>query len=145
MNIGGKVFMSNLFDKTTQALGSAINFRGLRQSVVTSNVANAETPGYKAKKLDFEGALKRAIDLESLKGPSDKSLGHFVTGEGSIRNVRADVYDNPDGVVSNDGNTVDLEKEMAKLSENTILYKATIQLINKKLGQLKYVSSDALR
>jgi flagellar basal-body rod protein FlgB len=59
--------------------------------------------------------------------------------------VRADVYDNPDINLSNDGNTVDLEKEMANLQENTILYRAALQLINKKLGALRYVSTEGTR
>ena len=44
--------------------------------------------------------------------------------------------------VTNDGNTVDLEKEMAALQENTILYKAALQLMNKKLGAMKYAVTE---
>jgi flagellar basal-body rod protein FlgB len=52
--------------------------------------------------------------------------------------LKADVYDNPDVAMNNDGNTVDMEREMATLNENSIRYKAATQLINKKLGKLKY-------
>ena len=137
--------MSKIFDKTTDALGASINFRALRQNVVSSNIANAETPGYKAKKLDFEEALARAVDLNGLNKVHTDHPDHVAVGGGSVRGVRADVYDNPDVNTSNDGNTVDLEREMAKLSENTILYKAAIQLINKKLAALKYAASEGGR
>ncbi|MCB0365215.1 MAG: flagellar basal body rod protein FlgB [Bdellovibrionaceae bacterium] len=137
--------MSDLFDKTTDALGASINLRLLRQSITSSNIANAETPGYKAKKVDFEEALSRAIDVEGLRQMNSSSGEHFATGPGSISRVRADVYDNPDINVTNDGNTVDMEKEMATLAENSILYKAALQLINKKMAALKYAATEGSR
>lgn len=137
--------MSDLFDKTTNGLAAAINFRVLRNNVVSSNIANAETPGYKAQKLEFEGALSRALDTDGMGKMGIDHQDHFATGKGSVSNVRADVYDNPEGNVTNDGNTVDLEKEMSVLAENTILYKAALELINKKLGALKYAVTEGGR
>ncbi|MCB0420347.1 MAG: flagellar basal body rod protein FlgB [Bdellovibrionales bacterium] len=137
--------MSGLFDKTSQALGSSINMRLLRQNVTTGNIANAETPGYKAKKVDFEEALARAVDLDGTSKLGIDHDEHFLTGGGSISKVRADVYDNPEGNTTNDGNTVDLEKEMATLAENSILYKAAIRLINKKLAQMRYAATEGSR
>ncbi|MCB0383890.1 MAG: flagellar basal body rod protein FlgB [Bdellovibrionales bacterium] len=137
--------MSNLFDKTTDALGASVNMRLLRQSITSSNIANAETPGYKAKKVDFEDALARAIDVQGMRQMNATSGEHFATGPGSISRVRADVYDNPDINVTNDGNTVDMEKEMATLAENSILYRAALQLINKKLAALKYAATEGTR
>jgi flagellar basal-body rod protein FlgB len=133
---------SGLFDKTTNALGAAINFRQLKQGVASSNIANAETPGYKAKKMDFEAALSRAVDIHGLGKMSVESAEHFPVTGSSIDNVTADVYENPDVTVTNDGNTVDLEREMAELAENTILYKAAIQLINKKLAGMAYAATE---
>jgi flagellar basal-body rod protein FlgB len=133
---------SGLFDKTTNALGAAINFRQLKQGVASSNIANAETPGYKAKKMDFEAALSRAVDIHGLGKMSVDSPEHFPVTGSSIANVTADVYENPDVTVTNDGNTVDLEREMAELAENTILYKAAIQLINKKLAGMAYAATE---
>lgn len=137
--------MSKLFDKTTDALGAAINFRQIKQNVTSANIANAETPGYKAQKMDFEEALSRAVDLEDLGRMHVDHEDHFLVGQGSIRRAKADIYDNPEGVVDNDKNTVDMEREMANLAENSILYKAAIQLINKKLATMKYAASDGGR
>lgn len=134
--------MSELFGKTTNALGAAINFRSLKQDVASSNIANAETPGYKAKKIDFEQALSRAVDINGLGKLSVDHPDHFAVNGNSLLNVRADVYENPDITVTNDGNTVDLEKEMAELAENTIMYKAAVQLINKKLAGLAYAATE---
>lgn len=134
--------MSGLFDKTTDALSSSVNFRQLRHDVTSANIANAETPGYKAQKADFEEALSRAIDTDGSAHLSTDNRDHFLIGPGAIGRARADVYDNPDVNTTNDGNTVDMEKEMASLAENSILYKATVQLINKKLASLRYAATE---
>jgi len=137
--------MKPIFDKTVDALAASMSFRSLRHGVTSSNIANAETPGYKAKKLDFEDALARAIDLEGLGKEMATSPEHFAMGTGSISRARADIYDNPEGNVTNDGNTVDLEREMSALQENSILYKAALQLMNKKLGSLRYAVTEGGR
>ncbi len=137
--------MSGLLDKTTQALQVAANMRQLRGNVITSNIANAETPGYAAKKLDFENALARAVDLEGLNKEVNLESGHFPVSTVALSRVRADVYENPDASINNDGNTVDLEREMSALAENSTMYKAAIQLMNKKLAALKYAVSDGGR
>lgn len=137
--------MSGLFDKTTNALGAAANFRQLRQNVTTANIANAETPGYVAKKVDFEDALARAIDLDGTGALQAPNAEHYATGRGSLSSLKADVYDNPDVNKNLDGNTVDLEREMSTLAENSIMYKAAVQLINKKIAALKYAVTEGGR
>lgn len=137
--------MADLFDKTTRALGASVNLRQIRNNVISSNIANAETPGYQAKKMDFEDALARAINLEGMPQPAGMQEGHFPVSQGALSKVKADIYENPDVSVANDGNTVDLEKEMAGLAENSIMYKAAIQLINKKMAALKYAVSEGGR
>lgn len=134
-----------LFDKTTAALNSAIQFRQLRQDVISTNIANAETPGFKAKKMDFEEALARAVDIDGKGRMTVDNEDHYLVGKGSISRVTPDVYDNPDGQTNNDGNNVDMEKEMAQLAENSILYKTAIQLINKKLAALRYAATEGNR
>ncbi len=133
--------MSNFFDKTTNALQTSIGMRQVRQNVINSNIANAETPGYQAQKMDFEDALGRALDIDGLRHMSTSHGDHIVVG-GATAAVRPDIYANPEGAINNDGNTVDLEKEMSALSENAIMYKAALQLINKKMAALKYAASE---
>ena len=134
--------MSGLFDKTTNALASSLALRQLRNNVTSSNIANAETPGYHAKKMDFENALARALDMDGANGLSTSSKDHFAVGGVSVAKTRPDIYEDPEGQVNNDGNTVDLEKEMSALSENAIMYKSALQLINKKMAALKYAAGD---
>lgn len=137
--------MSKLFDKTTQSLGASLNFRQLRHSITSGNVANAETPGYKAKKIDFEKNLRRALDTDGMRKMEVSDPDHFPIGQGGMSDVRVDIFDNPEGNVSNDGNTVDMEREMAKMADNNILYKAALRLINKKLAAMRYVATEGSR
>lgn len=137
--------MGQIFDKTIKALNTSLQMRQLKQNVISANVANAETPGYRAKKMDFEAALASAIDREDLGKMHVEHGDHFLMGQGAIGRVRGDIYDNPEINYSNDGNTVDLEKEMAALNENSLMYDAATKLINKKLAALKYAASDGGR
>lgn len=128
----------NVNDKTLKALASAVKFREMRQEIISSNVANSETPGYKAKRLDFEAALARALDVDGNMGMKVENGRHYDVGSGGFDNLRPESYDDPNGIVSEDGNTVDREAEMAKMTENKIMYDALVQLMNKKLGLMKY-------
>lgn len=133
--------MNQVFDKTLRALATATRMRELKQNVLSANVANAETPGYKAQKVDFEEALKSAISSENLGAGG----GHILDPNGAIDKIKADIYDNPDIDISNDGNTVDMEKEMAAMLENNLMYRAATQLISKKLAAIKYAAGDGGR
>lgn len=128
----------NVNDKTLKALASAIKFREMRQEIISSNVANSETPGYKAKRLDFESALARALDVDGEMGMKVESGKHYDVGSGGFDNLQPELINDPNGIVSEDGNTVDREAEMAKMTENKIMYDALVQLVNKKMGLMKY-------
>ncbi len=135
----------SMFDKTTNALGASLNFRLQRQNLIGGNIANAETPGYHAQKIDFEQELSRALEMDGASAMSATNSGHQPFARGNVEKVRGDIYDNPEIPVNNDKNTVDLEREMAELAENTILYKAATELIRKKLGAMRYAASDGGR
>jgi len=133
----------NIDDPTIKALAASLNFRQMRQEIISSNVANAETPGYKAKRLNFEDALARAIDLDKLQSLKTSEEGHVNVGGGGFNNLEPEIIDDPNGVVSVDGNTVDKEQELSRMEENKIMYDAAVQLLNKKLGLMKYaITSD---
>ena len=126
-------------DKTIDALATSLNFRQMRQEIISSNIANSETPGYKAKRIQFEEALARALDVDGQNGMKGNQREHFNFGGGDISSVSPEIYEDPNGEVSENGNTVDRDKEMALMAENKILYDAAIQLLNKKLSLKKYI------
>jgi flagellar basal-body rod protein FlgB len=126
-------------DRTLQALAAGLKFREMRQEIISSNVANAETPGYKAKRLDFENALARALDVDGQQGMNIDDNRHFNVGGGGFENLQPEVIEDPNGVVSESGNSVNREQEMAKMAENKIMYDTLVQLMNKKLGLKKCI------
>jgi flagellar basal-body rod protein FlgB len=132
--------MKNFFDPTIRALNQNLNLRSENQNVISGNIANADTPGYKAKTSNFEQAMRDALDLNENVKLETTDGEHF--GSKGPENVVADVYDDPNGVESLDGNTVDRSAEMAKMKENQILYNASIEALRKKIGMMEYGISE---
>ena len=129
----------NVNDKTLQALTAAKKFREMRQEIISSNIANQNVPGYKAKRLEFEAALARALDVDGEMAMKANDSKHFNVGAGGFSNLQPEVVEAANGVVSQDGNTVDVQDEMARQAENVVMDSAVVQLINKKLGLMKYI------
>ncbi len=128
-------------DTTIQALATSLNFRQMRQELISANIANADTPGYKAKRIDFENALARAIDLDKIQSMDVSDRKHFNVGGGGFDNLEPAIHQDSNGIVSEDGNSVNRDEELALMAKNKILYDASIQLLNKKLGLMKYAVS----
>lgn len=139
-------FVGGIFNHKDKVKMEALNQRLTRHNVVTANVANAETPGYRAIGYDFEKQLQAISDAdpnEQMKTSNPKHyLNAFTEADGTIL---PDVYVRPTESVGQDGNTVDIDQEMAKLAQNQILYRATVELMNKKLGTLRYAISTGGR
>ncbi|MFZ9595705.1 MAG: flagellar basal body rod protein FlgB [Bdellovibrionia bacterium] len=128
------------FDATIGALNTSLNLRLANQNVISSNIANADTPGYKAKKMEFESALRDALGVGSETPAMRTHAGHL--GHLDTDAVAPEIYEDPNGVESLDGNTVDRAAEMAKMAENQILYDASAEMLKKKLGMLKYAIGE---
>src|SRR5688500_15351297 len=128
------------FDPIIGALNTSLNLRLLNQNVISSNIANADTPGYKAKVVEFESALRDALSTDTSLSAEHQYPKHIV--HRSTDPVQPEIYDDPNGVESLDGNTVDRSHEMAKMAENQLLYDASVEMMKKKLGMLKYAISE---
>ncbi len=128
-----------LFEGAISSLQKTLNRGSLRHRVLTSNIANIDTPNYKA----FEVVME---DVRQKKGGHSGTLQLVRTGplHLSSRRQAADGVkikaSDPMAVnLRADGNTVDLDRTMGKLAENTILYRTAAQLIRKKFQGLKNV------
>jgi flagellar basal-body rod protein FlgB len=123
--------MSSLFDTSTRALEKSMDLYLARHNVIADNIANAETPYYKARQVDFESQLQRAVASEEL------GMG----GGGEIESVKPSIFQDPDSELGQDLNTVDMDKEMSRMTKNDIQYSAASQMISKKFALLKYALS----
>jgi flagellar basal-body rod protein FlgB len=105
-------------DRSMMVLEKMMDVSAFRQKLLTSNIANADTPGYKAKDISFQNELNGAVD-EASRG---------ISGGKSFN-----VYEAPNTMLNRDGNTVNLEMEMAKVAENTLIYNTATQLMSMKI------------
>ena len=128
------------FDPVIGALNTSLNLRLLSQNVISSNIANADTPGYKSQSVEFESALRDALGTGDKLGVVETNPHHIAHHQTDP--VHPEIYEDPNGVESLDGNTVDRGAEMAKLAENQLLYDASVEMLKKKLGMLKYAISE---
>lgn len=130
--------MRGIFDQHLQLLHKTMDFRARRNTVLSSNIANVETPGYKAKDLVFENALGEAMRAH-LPGPLDVTDTRHLDGRQvlPLSEVKPDVIRTSNPVAGIDENSVDLEREMVKLGENQVVYQALAQMVSHKFGQLR--------
>lgn len=132
--------MDKVFDPTIGALNTSLNLRLVNQNVISSNIANADTPGYKAKAVEFESALRDALGVGTTLPSEGTNPAHII--HRATDPVYPEIYDDPNGVESLDGNTVDRASEMAKMAENQLLYDASAELLKRKLAMLKYAVNE---
>jgi flagellar basal-body rod protein FlgB len=125
-----------IFDRTMQLLNRTLDLRQARQRVIASNIANEETPGYRAADLNFQDSLQAAH-----RGRGFVSLavtqGHHIGPRGdSIQRVVGKLGPVPAGDLPLDANSVNIELEMAKMSDNAMQYNAAAELLAKKFRGL---------
>lgn len=126
----------NLFmDRTSKILSKVLDFRAIRQNVISGNLANAETPGYIQKQIPFERELQKAFDKKSVKLATSEP-GHISGKESVMENSY-----NPYKLIKEYGkpNELNIDTEMAKMAQNNLLYEASTKLLSKKFELLKAV------
>ncbi len=120
-----------------KALGNhehALYLREQRSQLLSTNIAHADTPGYKAKDLDFKQALTQALQTKPPMALSASSIRHIPTQPGYLEHIKYRIPFQS----SLDGNTVESHVEQAQFSENVIRYEANLRFLNGKFTSLKY-------
>ena len=134
--------VGGLFGPKDQVKMESLNQRLTRNQVLTSNIANAETPGYRAIGYEFEKQLQSLTGHDDPFPMAASHPKHYRNSHTeSDGTILPDVFIRPTESVAEDGNTVDVDNEMMRLAENQILYQATVDILNKKIGKLKYAIS----
>ena len=128
-------------DRTMQVLQKSLDLRAQKQQVIAGNIANAETPGYSARKMSFEADLRKSLSSPDLQGRKSNAK-HFPIGNTGISGVQGQIVKQHDRNPLGDGNSVSVDDEMFDLSENQLLFEADSQMLKKKLMLLKYAAGD---
>ncbi len=105
-------------------LEKALDIRAFYHRILASNIANVETPGYKEKDLDFRK------ELDSL------------TNDPGARIEVSEKSKADDGIAAVDGNSVGLEDQIVKMTENTLMFNSLVQMINKKFSMIRYAINE---
>ena len=119
----------NMIDQQFGVSPHALSVRSQRFELISANLANADTPGYKAKDLEFSDALARAQDARDL--PATTHPMHFDLGVG-----RAEALYRQPFQTSLDGNTVETQQEHAAFMDNAIRYQASLNFLDGRIKTL---------
>ena len=134
-----------MIEQLTESLNfysQALNLRAERQKVLASNIANSDTPNYKARDFDFTSALKAAVDDRQASRAGGLALattepGHIAGhGPSSAATGVELAYRNPNQP-SLDGNTVDMNTERVQFMDNSVHYRADLQILGSQIKGLK--------
>jgi len=126
----------------------ALSYRGIRQDMIAGNIANVDTPFYKAKDIDFESMLAKSAQLLQDKAPRLKlaNTNHMhIASQEEQASTKANIFFRPNHATRNDGNSVDLDVETTEMSKNAIMINAIAAALKKKSQLFKSVIDTASR
>jgi flagellar basal-body rod protein FlgB len=127
-----------LFDTTLNLLSRSLDVRLERHNVLSSDLANAETPNYAPRDVDFKAAMQQAtLELETQARAQETGLP--VASPGPTPELVGPAAGAAAGL---DGNKVDSDHVLVALGENGLQYSASARAAGKKLAILRYVASD---
>ena len=102
-------------DKAPAVMKKSLDMMSARQNLISSNISNVDTPGFKASEIDFQGQLHEALGSKgglNLRSTNDK---HFGSDSSSIGDLTPDPFEE-DAAAKSNGNNVDIDNEMAKMA-----------------------------
>jgi flagellar basal-body rod protein FlgB len=129
------VYSLKLFSNTISTLENALNYSSTKQKVISQNIANVDTPNYKAKDVSFKAMLQNEMGQSMHAFRTDQRHFEF-TETGS---AQSGIIDRGNVQYNHNGNSVDLDKEMSDLAENQIYYNALVERMNGKFSTLQNV------
>jgi flagellar basal-body rod protein FlgB len=125
--------MVSRLDDSLRFQQTALNLRAARQELLASNIANADTPNYKARDVDFASALRGALAGTPSELPAVKTSPMHLEGNSGASLMGAPVMYRKPVQPSADGNTVDMDVERAQFADNALRYEASVMFVNSRL------------
>lgn len=123
-----------LFSETIGILENSLSYSSLRQKAISENIANVDTPNYKAKEVSFKNMFNQAVEKQITANRTDNRHFEFkgATPQMFLKSSNSTAY-------NHNGNNVDIDKEMSEMAENQIYYNALIDRLNGKFNSLSTV------
>jgi flagellar basal-body rod protein FlgB len=137
-----------LFNSTHQLLELSLRGRAARHEVLSANIANADTPGYRPRDLDFNAAIRSAVESGALNAGETTQRGEASATAGL--DLQSALYepefpDSRHGEDRLDGNAVSLDRQMALITENSLAYETSLTLLSRALAGLRYAIGEGRR
>ena len=125
--------MVNKLDETLRFQQTALSLREARQQLLASNIANADTPNYKARDVNFASALQNALAGTSTQLPVVQTSAMHLEGNSGASILGAPVMYRRPVQPSADGNTVDMDVERAQFADNALRYEASVRFVTEQM------------
>lgn len=131
--------LDNIFGKVNM-LQKGLDAAWTRNEVISNNIANVDTPGYKSQSVAFEAEMKRALESDG-NGFSAKTTRpeHYKFASNSPEQVSPTVLENSETSYRADGNNVDIDYENTELAKNTLWYNTLVEQMSSEFSKLKTV------
>ena len=128
-----------------QVLEKALNASSMQHQVISNNIANVNTPGFKASEVVFQNKLDRVLNSREVNYMPLKVThsSHIPIEENmTLDMIRPEIITRNETAMRNDDNNVDIDTEMAKMAENTAYYSSLAQITSTKIAGLRSVITD---
>ena len=113
----------------------------MRNAVIRNNIANVETPGFKASEVEFESIFARAVEEKGFVG-TRTHVRHIEIGRGDLSTITPRVHQQQGLSMRMDGNNVDIESENVRLAQNSLYYNTLMEKLNSEIRRLRMAISE---
>ena len=134
-----------IFSGTISTVEKVLDLRSLKHNLIVSNIANVDTPRYKAFDMIIEEEIGKTTGTNNTVNLTRTQDGHLPGRKISVGNVESKFVDKLPLSVRGDGNTVDIDNAMADMAENNLMYNALAQILSKKFTGLKTAIQEGRR
>ena len=133
--------MADTFDPTFSQLQRILDLRVQQHGLISSNLANANTPNYKAREIDFSSSLMEIMERPDAPMAMSRTDGEHLGGRRGVE-TPIDILEQEPPAWSADGNSVNPEEQSGKLMENTLMYKTLARMLRRKFDEIRAVVGD---
>ena len=132
-----------MFDSLHQGLGKVLDLRMAQHSLTATNLANADTPGFKAKFIPFDEVLSQAVQRDTGAGMRRTHALHSAGLGGDVQDPGVQEIEAPPW--SADGNSVIAEREAVRLKENATLFSGVSRGLSRRLAMMRFAATNGER
>ena len=133
--------MWNKIFKPMDVLQKGLSASWMRNAVIRNNIANVETPGFKASVLEFESIFSKAVQEGGFVAARTHA-GHRSFGSGDLNNIRPMIHQSRELSMRADGNNVDIDSENVRLAQNSIFYNTIMEKMNSEIRRLRMAIAE---